>query len=166
MPSGPRFPSTAVWRFVPAAEGTAEPPKLGWGYIKVPGDWQIHPNKPADFLAQGGGPQWDLYDGALVTRAWYQRQAPIPAEWQGRAISLRLDRVCTDALVYVNGKQCGRVAWPWGSVDITAAVTPGQTADIRVLVAAIADPDKVGTFWQNALSRTSPIRRPGSKRGA
>src|SRR6185437_9999729 len=30
--------------------------------------------------------------------------------------------------------------------------TPGQTAGIRLLVAAIADPEKVGTFWQNALS--------------
>ena len=37
-------------------------------------------------------------------------------------------------------------------MDITAAVTPGQTAEIRVLVAAIADPEKVAFFWQNALS--------------
>ena len=49
-------------------------------------------------------------------------------------------------------RSAGRVAWPWGSVDITSAVTPGQTADIRVLVAAIADAEKVGTFWQNAFS--------------
>ncbi|MGA2034799.1 MAG: sugar-binding domain-containing protein [Thermoguttaceae bacterium] len=144
-----------IWRFMPAAEAAADPPKLGWGYIKVPGDWQIHPGKPSDFPALGGGPQWDLYDGSLVTRAWYQRQAPIPAEWQGRAISLRFDRVCTDAMVYVNGTQCGRVAWPWGSVDITRAATPGKTADIRLLVAAIADPEKVGSFWQNALSSVS-----------
>ena len=144
-----------IWRFTPAAEGEANPPKLGWGYIKVPGDWQIHPNKPSDFLARGGGPQWDLYDGSLVSRAWYKRQAPIPAEWRRRTISLRLDRVCTDALVYVNGTLCGRVAWPWGSVDITRAVTPGKTAEIRLLVAAIADPEKVGNFWQNALSSVS-----------
>src|SRR5262249_61060652 len=102
----------------------------------------------------GSGPQWDVYDGASVSRAWYQRQVSIPAAWQGRAISLRFDRVCTDAIVYVNGKRCGEIAWPWGSVDITSAVTPGQTADIRVLVAAIADPEKVGTFWQSALSDT------------
>ena len=106
-------------------------------------------------MALGGGPQWDLYDGARVARAWYQRQVPIPAEWQGRAISLRFDRVCTDAIVYVNGTECGRIAWPWGSVDITSAVTPGQTADIRVLVAAIADAEQVGTFWQNAFSNVS-----------
>ncbi len=143
-----------IWRFIPAAEGTAEPPKLGWAYIKVPGSWQSSRGRSADFLALGGGPQWDLYDGARVARAWYQRQVPIPAQWQGRAISLRFDRVCTDAIVYVNGAECGPIAWPWGSVDITSAVTPGQTADVRVLVAAIADAEQVGTFWQNALSST------------
>jgi beta-galactosidase len=142
-----------IWRFTPAAEGA--PPNLGWGYIKVPGDWQAHTGKPSDIVAPGGGPRWDLYDGALVMRAWYERQARIPAEWQGRAISLHFDRVCTDAIVYVNGTQCGRIAWPWGSVDITRAVTPGKTADIRLLVAAIADPEKVGNFWQNALSSVS-----------
>ena len=96
-----------------------------------------------------------------MTRAWYQRQVPIPAKWQGRAISLRFDRVCTDAIVYVNGKRCGEIAWPWGSVDITSAVKPGQTADIRVLVAAIADAEKVGTFWQSALSDTVSFSSAG-----
>src|SRR5713101_4793947 len=27
-----------IWRFAPAAGGP--PPQAGWGYIKVPGDWQ------------------------------------------------------------------------------------------------------------------------------
>ncbi|MGE5610772.1 MAG: sugar-binding domain-containing protein [Bacillota bacterium] len=143
-----------IWRFIPATEGSDVPAKVGWAYIKVPGSWQNSQGKRSDFLAIGGGPQWDLYDGALVSRAWYERQVSIPAEWQGRAISLRFDRVCTDAIVYVNGTQCGRIAWPWGSVDITSAVKPGQVADVRVLVAAIADAEKVGTFWQNALSNT------------
>ncbi|MGO8928368.1 MAG: sugar-binding domain-containing protein [Limisphaerales bacterium] len=144
-----------IWHFIPAAEGTAEAPKVGWAYIKVPGSWQSSRGRSADFVARGGGPQWDLYDGARVARAWYQRQVPIPAEWRDRAISLRFDRVCTDAIVYVNGTECGRVAWPWGSVDITSAVTPGQTADVRVLVAAIADAEQVGTFWQNAFMNVS-----------
>ncbi|MGO9209503.1 MAG: hypothetical protein ACLP2H_05240 [Terriglobales bacterium] len=140
-----------IWRFIPAAEGGAEPPKVGWAYVKVPGSWQSSRGRSADLLAFGSGPQWDLYDGARVARAWYERRVPIPAGWQGRAISLRFDRVCTDAMVYVNGVECGRIAWPWGSVDITSAVTPGQTADVRVLVAAIADAEQVGTFWQNAF---------------
>ncbi len=81
----------------------------------------------------------------------YERDVTIPAEWQGRAISLRFDFVSTDAIVYANGVECGRVSWPWGSVDITQAVTPGKTAKIRVLVAAIADAEQVGNFWQNAF---------------
>jgi beta-galactosidase len=144
-----------IWRFIPAAEGSAEPPERGWAYIKVPGSWQRSRGRSADLVAPGGGPLWDLYDGARVARAWYARQVPIPAQWQGRAISLRFDRVCTDALVYVNGTECGPIAWPWGSVDITSAVTPGRTADVRVLVAAIADAEQVGTFWQNAFLNVS-----------
>ena len=150
-----------IWRFTPATEGAAGPPKRGWAYIKVPGDWQIRPGRASSLLALASGPQWNLYDGASVSRAWYQRQVSIPANWQGRAISLRFDRVCTDAIVYVNGKRCGEIAWPWGSVDITSAVKPGQTSDIRVLVAAIADAEKVGTFWQSALSDTVTFSSAG-----
>ncbi|HEY5480356.1 MAG TPA: beta-galactosidase, partial [Verrucomicrobiae bacterium] len=40
-------------------------------------------------------------------------------------------------------------------MDITSAVTAGQTADVRVLVAAIADAEQVGTFWQNAFMNVS-----------
>jgi beta-galactosidase len=83
--------------------------------------------------------------------AWYERQVQIPTEWQSRVISLRFGRVCTDAIVYVDGTECGRVPWPWGSVDITRAVRPGESADVRLLVAAIADSGMVGHFWQNAF---------------
>ena len=150
-----------IWRFIPAAEGAAEPPQVGWAYIRVPGTWSAGGGRrgggnagrggSSALLARGSGPQWNNFNGAQVEHAWYERQVPIPADWQGRAISLRFDRVSTDAIIYVNGKECGRVSWPWGSVDITSAVTPGQTADIRVLVAAIAGAEQVGSFWQNAF---------------
>lgn len=147
-----------IWRITPAVAGESSPPKAGWAYIKVPGSWASrrghaapgHP-APSDLVAVARGPQWSNGDGATVARAWYERTLPIPPEWTGRLISLRFDRVCTDAIVYVNGTECGRVSWPWGSVDITPAVTPGKTADIQVLVAAIPDPQLVGHFWQNAF---------------
>lgn len=145
-----------IWRFIPAEDGAAEPPRLGWAYIKVPGSWQAsRGGRSSDFLALGSGPLWDPYDGARVSRAWYERKILIPAEWQGRAMSLRFARVCTDAIVYVNSKECGKIAWPWGAVDVTSAVTPGQMAEVRVLVAAIADAEQVGTFWQNAFMNVS-----------
>lgn len=150
-----------IWRFIPAVSGEAGQPKTGWAYIKVPGSWvsrrergdnsSDHEGKSSDLVALGSGPQWDNYDGAEVASAWYERTVPVPAEWQGRVISLRFDRVCTEAIVYVNGVNCGQVPWPWGSVDVTHAVTPGKTVDIRVLAAAIADSQMVGHFWQSAF---------------
>lgn len=150
-----------IWRFIPATEGVSEPPQAGWAYIKVPGSWgsggggrrggRSGQGAPSALIAQGSGPQWENYNGSRVEHAWYERQVTIPSDWQGRTISLRFERVSTDAIIYVNGKECGRVSWPWGSVDITSAVTPGQAANVRVLVAAIADAEQVGDFWQNAF---------------
>ncbi|HEX5482577.1 MAG TPA: beta-galactosidase [Terriglobia bacterium] len=140
-----------TWRFAPVVSGEGSPPEMGWGYIKVPGSWSSHRNRSSDLVARGSGPQWEHYDGGRLASAWYERQVSIPLEWQGRVVSLRFDRVCTDAIVYVNGTECGRVPWPWGSVDITRAVAAGKAADIRVLVAAIADSGMVGHFWQNAF---------------
>lgn len=143
-----------IWRFIPATEGHDVPDKTGWAYIKVPGTWQNTSGGRSAFVALGGGSKWELYDGARVARAWYERKVLIPADWQGRILSLRFDRVSTDAMVYVNDAPCGKIAWPWGDVDITKAAKPGHMAMIRIEVAAIADAQKVGTFWQNALSDT------------
>jgi beta-galactosidase len=155
------MPLDGIWRFIPATAGEASPPKLGWGYINVPGNWGGggHRHRRADddqeapsaLVAPGSGPQWENFNKAGVASAWYEREVQIPADWQGRVISLHFDRVCTDAIIYVNGMECGQVPWPWGSVNITRAVTPGKTADVQVLVAAIADSQMVGHFWQNAF---------------
>lgn len=147
-----------IWCFIPSVEGAAEPPQVGWAYIRVPGSWSSggdgRGGESSALVAGSSGPQRENYNGSRVEHAWYERQVPIPADWQGRSVSLRLDRVSTDAIIYVNGKECGRVAWPWGSVDITQAVTPGQTADVRVLVAVIPDSEMVGQFLGNATNVT------------
>ena len=147
-----------IWCFMPAVEGVMQPPKLGWNYIRVPGSWQGSKGRGRDRSSSreaspllGTGPQWTDFDGSKVDLAWYERQVLIPADWQGRNFSLRFDRVSTDAIVYVNGNECGRVSWPWGSVDITSAVKPGQMANVHVLVVATPDAEMVGDFWQNAF---------------
>ncbi|MGO8699083.1 MAG: sugar-binding domain-containing protein [Limisphaerales bacterium] len=148
-----------IWRFIPATKTNSEPPDSGWAYIRVPGGWQNSGDGRRGggnaFVAQGTGPEWNSFDGSSVSRAWYERQVTIPKEWQGRSLSLRFDRISTDAIIYVNGQECGKVEWPWGSVDITSAVKPGETATIRILVAAIADAEQVGRFWQNAFLNVS-----------
>lgn len=153
-----------LWRFKPAIAGETAPPQAGRAYIKVPGSWgnrrsrgqsSENEGKSSDLVALGSGPEWTNYDGTKVSSAWYERQVPIPADWLGRIISLRFDRVCTDAIVYVNGQECGKVSWPWGSVDFTHAVTPGKTANVQVLVAAIPDAGLVGKFMENAFMEVS-----------
>ena len=151
-----------LWRFIPAVQRAAEPPPAGWGYIRVPGSWgggaaarrgggNYSRGGSSALVVRGAGPPWVNSNESQVQRAWYERKVSIPADWQGRSISLRFDRVSTDAIIQVNGKECGRVSWPWGAVDITCAVTPGQTADVRVLVAAISDSGMIGQFGQDAF---------------
>jgi beta-galactosidase len=133
------------WKFMPATPETqTEPDDGGWGYIRVPGHWA----SSRTVLREGRGPAWRQWqaDGPRsVSAAWYQREVPIPADWDGRAILLEIGRVSTDAVVYVNGKSCGQINWPWGRVDITDAVTPGQPAKVSLFVAA--------TLHQKTLQR-------------
>jgi beta-galactosidase len=54
-----------------------------------------------------------------------------------------LQRVSTDAVVYVDDIECGKVFWPYGEVDITAAVKPGVPQQLRILVVAVQNQTKV-----------------------
>ena len=129
-----------LWQFLPVSDfdeslatGLDAP---GWGLIRVPGSWTGLDGFPG-IVKQGEGPLWEGVDGGLSS-AWYRREVKIPETWEGRGVLLELARVSMDALVYVDGKPCGEVAWPGGTVDITGAVRPGRRTDISVFVTASA----------------------------
>jgi beta-galactosidase len=129
------------WQFMPAMDTTeSQPPQDDWGSIWVPGDWQ-HENDAAipGLISQGTGTAWQNFNGKSLSKAWYQRTVKIPADWQGRSILLDLHRVSTDAILYVNGKLCGQVEWPYGAVDITSMAQPGTEVTLNLLVVAAAD---------------------------
>lgn len=117
-----------------------QPPQDDWGSIWVPGDWQ-HENYAAvpGLISRGTGTAWQNFNGKSLSKAWYQRTVKIPANWQGRSILLDLQRVSTDAILYVNGKQCGQVEWPYGAVDITSMAQPGTEITLSLLVVAATD---------------------------
>ncbi len=94
--------------------------------IRVPGSWSANQTSP---IASG------VTAPALVTGV-YRRTVALPAEWAGRRITLDLRRVSTEATVRVNGKDCGRVEWPYGAVDVTTAVRAGANAEIEITVTA------------------------------
>lgn len=108
--------------------GIAPPGADAWGFCKVPASWYDrvywHDNDPA----RGKGNK--------LRFAWYRRDVTIPADWAGRQVSIRLDRVATDAHVYCNGQDAGAVPFMGGSVDITPWVEFGKTAGIAILVEA------------------------------
>jgi len=126
-----------VWKFVPGADAPANASSDQWGEIKIPGNWNRA--KDAHITRTGKGDAWKDFNGETLSQAWYQRSVTIPLDWAGRTILLDLDRVSTDADVYVNGTKAGSVNWPGGSVDITNQVKPGSDAQIRLKVIAVDD---------------------------
>jgi beta-galactosidase len=100
-----------------------------------PGSWKS--SGLPGVVTQGQGADWQNFDGETLTRGWYERPLAIPAGWAGRRIELDVSRVSTDAQIWVNGQKVGDINWPAGTVDITRAVTPGQTATLRMLVVAV-----------------------------
>ena len=152
-----------VWRFQPA-EGAraAQPAEADWGEIRVPGSWAMRAPDPGVLTT---GDAWKDFHGDQTARGWYERTVAVPAAWAGRAIFLDLDRVSTDAVVSVNGRPFAPLGWPGGSLDITDAVTPGQTATIRVLVVATPDAGKVtvlmGTAFGQNVTRDASLASRG-----
>jgi beta-galactosidase len=147
-----------VWKFIPAVGPSDQPPPQdGWGSISVPGDWQRekHQSVPG-LISRGTGKEWDSFDGKQLSKAWYQRTISIPADWQGRTVVLDISRVSTDALVYVNGIQCGQINWPYGAADITKAVKPGSDAVLSLLVAAASnETEKTVIMGPNEVYKTA-----------
>jgi beta-galactosidase len=156
-----------VWRFVPIANRGGSPVgAVDWGYIQVPGSW----SRQAAIAIPGvlvprEGKAWDEWRQGESTRAWYEREILVPAEWKRRAVVLELQRVSTDATVYVNGVACGRVGWPGGEVDITRAVTPGRVAKLRVLVVAAADERDSDRLMRVTEAAGAPSQESLSARG-
>lgn len=132
-----------LWRFVPAEVPAEVPPSDPDGWMPVPGSWTPYLVSNSAWAlpglsGAGTGPAWDRLSPTSPA-AWYRRDLVIPASWAGRAIELRLDRVSTDATVFLDGRRTGRLMSPGGSVQIAGA-TPGRHR-LDILVEATADPD-------------------------
>ncbi len=152
-----------TWQFVPAVGNPQSPPaSTSWGSIWVPGDWQEEKSEfVPGIISRGTGKDWENFNSKQLTKAWYQRTVDIPGDWQGKRIFLDLARVSTDAVVFVNGINCGQIEWPYGTVDISKVAKPGQNT-VSILVAAVSDekekavimsPTEIYTAKSNLQSR-------------
>jgi len=145
-----------VWAFQPARSPQPTEAESAWGLIRVPGSWAG--GNLAGMINGGEGPAWRGVDLNGLVRAHYRRTIEVPADWQGRTVELRLQRVSTDAEVYVDGELAGEVPWPSGVVDITDHVRPGESATLDVRVVATADAEEVTTFMGPNQVFTSKAR--------
>ncbi|MBD0310126.1 MAG: beta-galactosidase, partial [Microcoleus sp. T1-bin1] len=66
------------------------------------------------------------------------RNIDIPRDWTNRRIFIDLARVSTDAVIFVNGINCGQIPWPYGTIEITKVAKPGQNT-LSILVVAVSD---------------------------
>jgi len=134
-----------VWRFQPAVADAVAAPTDAWGYVRVPGTFSLWSWTMPYVVRQGRGPVWDAYraNEKATVKGWYERRFRVPESWRGRAVLLELRRVSTDASIEVNGRPCGTVNWPYGTVDISRAVRYGEDNDLRALVVTAAHKEEV-----------------------
>ncbi|MEG4232346.1 glycoside hydrolase family 2 TIM barrel-domain containing protein [Microcoleus sp. Pol11C3] len=129
-----------TWQFVPAVGNPQNPPvSPSWGSIQVPGDWQKENNQSVPgIITRGTGQDWENFNSKQLSKAWYQTNIDIPGDWTNRRIFIDLARVSTDAVIFVNGINCGQIAWPYGTIEITKAANLGQNT-LSILVLAVSD---------------------------
>lgn len=159
-----------LWLFQPALGPSSDSPSGQWGWIRVPGSWDRgswESGRYEGLLSVGTGGPWEGLKTETpsqsfpvlalrgVDRAWYEREVTIPAEWAGKRVVLDLERVATDARVFVNGRECGSVNWPGGSVEVSSTIKPGGKNTIRLLVVAVGDGKEVLQYMDAHIANKS-----------
>ena len=139
-----------LWKFIP--EATEQIPKNGWGYIRVPGAWNSKIRTMPGIIQRGQGQAWMNFKAkkGKVNSAWYKRTFKIPEKWKNRKIIIDFDRICTDALIFINNKKIGELNWPGGEIDITNDVKTGKKNNLAVRVLAINDKSEITEFTGDA----------------
>ncbi len=137
------------WRFQPA-NSSGLPDEAAWGTVAVPGAWHSR-SLLGGILKKGMGPLWDGLQLENLPRAWYERDLLIPAAWAGRDVELDLERVSTDAVVYVDGAKAGQISWPGGKVNITPFAKPGESQKLTIQVLAAASEREVIRYFDRGI---------------
>ena len=70
--------------------------------------------------------------GKSVCGVWFQRQATIPGDWQGRRIVLRIGRCLFGVAIHIDGRKAGELPGYGGELDVTSFFEPGKTATVRL----------------------------------
>jgi hypothetical protein len=137
-PTRERLCINGLWRWQPAADNAFQVPSAAWGYFKVPACWPGSQDyMQSDYQTLYADPIWTNTNISEVQSAWYERTITIPQDWAGRRIALYVEYLNSYAEVYVDGRKVGEIRFPDGQVDLSAAVRPGATHVLSLLVVAM-----------------------------
>jgi len=131
---------SGTWDFT-LAGGDAPPTEEDWDEEPVPGQWGY------DGFEDLG--DWYPPEGQ---RGWYRRDVEVPSDWAGGRVVLRFDAVYSAAEVFVDGERVAEHVGGYTAfeVDVTEAVTAGETATVAVAVAQRSASDDMA--WQNVTA--------------
>ncbi len=79
----------------------------------------------------------NIPDSLCRTSYWYRTEFTVPVNFAGKRVWLNFEGINYTAQVWVNGQKAGddiRGAFTRGTFDVTALVSPGQTAALAVLI--------------------------------
>jgi beta-galactosidase len=156
----PRIDLNGEWEFRLDPESRGEAARWYSGRerfadtIRVPGSWQ----------AQGFGERSGVLRHDYAGNAWYRRDVPIPSDWNGRSVVLRVGGVLRRATVFINGQLAGEhdgFSTPF-SLNVTDSVRPGAANTFVFLVANPAAPIEESPDKQKATEPTGMLNYIGN----
>lgn len=118
-----------AWQFSPTWSG---PQQRFSATLPVPGTW-----KTSNLLPSPSNNRFDR-----LARGFYQKQLSIPADWNQSRLILDLQRISTDARVYVDGKPAGTLSFPNAKLDLTTALANKSQCNIVIEVGAARDEEE------------------------
>jgi beta-galactosidase len=119
----------AGWRFQLSDDSAARDVAYddsGWRTLDLPHDWSIEgPFAESNPAGAGGG----ALPGGV---AWYRKTFTLPAEDEGRFLSIEFDGVYRNSEVWVNGEYLGKRPYGYSSFryDLTPYVSFGEPANV------------------------------------
>lgn len=146
-PTRERICINGLWQWQPGIRESEQVPVENWGYFKVPGYWPgLNNYIQWDSQKVYPHPAWKDEVFGKIDTAWYQREIAIPDNWQKRRISLYVEYLNSNAIVFVDGKKAGEILFPAGELDLTEICPPGSKHIITIKVVALPLQDVVALF--------------------
>lgn len=138
------------------------PADCGWGIFKVPGAWPNRATGNAQEILNSSRRKRTIADENLKA-GWYRRTIRVPENWTNGRILLDAEMVQSAARCFLDGRLCGELYYPGGSLDLSGKLLPGKQHELILLLVAQADENSRKAFM--APGRVVQVRGNMKQRG-